>query len=295
MAARRSRLASLAAISALALAGLGASSAGAARDFPRDFLWGTANAGFQSEAGQGRNADPNSDWFAWTHDPQNIADGTVSGDQPEDGPGFWKRYRSDLRLASKQLNNTAFRFSIEWSRIFPRSTEPIEVGARISKRELERLDRRANQAAVRHYAKLLERAGELGLTPFVTLHHWTIPTWLHDPIAARDGARGQRPERRAAAARARRLARPGDGRGVPQVLRLPGLEARRTGRLLEHAERAAGRGHLRLRERPRPVRGLLATRRLQLHRRGRRADQPRAREHRRLRRAQALRPRRRRR
>ena len=193
MAARRSRLASLAAISALALAGLGASSAGAARDFPRDFLWGTANAGFQSEAGQGRNADPNSDWFAWTHDPRNIADGTVSGDQPEDGPGFWKRYRSDLRLASKQLNNTAFRFSIEWSRIFPRSTEPVEVGARISKRELERLDRRANQAAVRHYAKLLDRAGELGLTPFVTLHHWTIPTWLHDPIAARDALAGSDP------------------------------------------------------------------------------------------------------
>ena len=38
--------------------------AGAAeRDFPRDFLWGTAIAGLQAEAGgQPSNADPRSDW-----------------------------------------------------------------------------------------------------------------------------------------------------------------------------------------------------------------------------------------
>ena len=96
----------------------------AGASFPRGFLWGTANAGFQTEGGKGRNVDPNSDWYVWTHDAQNVADGTVSGDQPEDGPGFWKRFRSDLDLAADDLDNNAFRFSVEWPRIFPRSTEP---------------------------------------------------------------------------------------------------------------------------------------------------------------------------
>ena len=169
---------------ALTLAVL-APTADAAGSFPPGFLWGTANAGFQSEAGQGRHTDPNSDWFVWTHDPANIADGTVSGDQPESGPGFWKLFRDDLDLAANQLHNDAFRFSVEWPRIFPRSTESVDVGARIDQQELRRLDKLANQRAVRHYRRVLRAANRRGLTPFVTLHHWTIPSWLHDPVATR--------------------------------------------------------------------------------------------------------------
>ena len=169
---------------ALTLAVL-APTADAAGSFPPGFLWGTANAGFQSEAGQGRHTDPNSDWFVWTHDPANIADGTVSGDQPESGPGFWKLFRDDLDLAANQLHNDAFRFSVEWPRIFPRSTESVDVGARIDQQELRRLDKLANQSAVRHYRRVLRAANRRGLTPFVTLHHWTIPSWLHDPVATR--------------------------------------------------------------------------------------------------------------
>ena len=161
--------------------------------FPADFLWGTAGAGFQSEAGRGKHVDPNSDWYAWTHDAANIADGTVSGELPEQGPGHWKLYKRDFDLAAEELNNNAIRFSIEWPRIFPRSTESIDVGAKISKAELERLDRRANQNAVRHYAKVLKAATARGLTPFVTLHHWTLPSWLHDPAATRDALAGRDP------------------------------------------------------------------------------------------------------
>ena len=211
---------------ALALAALLAPAASAARDFPRDFLWGTANAGFQSEGGQGRNADPNSDWYAWTHDPTNISSGIVSGDQPEQGPGFWRRYRSDLDLAADELHNNAFRFSIEWSRIFPRSTEDIDVGARIRKRDLKRLDKRANQRAVRHYLKLLRAANARGLTPFVTLHHWTLPTWLHDPIATRDALAGIDPNANLPPLERGRLARRRHRGRVSQVRRVPRLEAR---------------------------------------------------------------------
>jgi beta-galactosidase len=157
----------------------------AAEPFGDGFLWGTAIAGFQAEAGKGRNADPGSDWYVWTHDPGNIAAGTVSGDLPEDGPGHWQRFRHDLDLAADDLRNNAFRFSIEWSRIFPRSTEEVDVGAEIDEADLRRLDRLADQRAVHHYRNVLGAAAKRDITPFVTLHHWTIPSWLHDPIDTR--------------------------------------------------------------------------------------------------------------
>ena len=66
---------------ALALLAWAPAANAAERDFPRSFLWGTAIAGLQSEAG-GRpaNADPRSDWWVWSHDAQNIQKGWVSGD-----------------------------------------------------------------------------------------------------------------------------------------------------------------------------------------------------------------------
>jgi beta-galactosidase len=191
---RRARSVVWAAWCAATLCGaLVAPATGRAEPFPDGFFWGTAIAGFQTEAGKGRNADPMSDWYVWTHDPGNIADRTVSGDLPEDGPGHWARFRSDLDLVADQLHNNAFRFSIEWSRIFPRSTEGIEVGNRIDEGDLQRLDRLANGQAVHHYRKVLDAAAKRGITPFVTLHHWTLPTWLHDPIATRAALAGRGP------------------------------------------------------------------------------------------------------
>ena len=54
--------------------------------------------------------------------PTNIAAGRVSGDRVERGPGHWRRYRADAALARRRLGANAFRLSIEWSRVFPRST-----------------------------------------------------------------------------------------------------------------------------------------------------------------------------
>ncbi|MEM3623453.1 MAG: glycoside hydrolase family 1 protein, partial [Candidatus Bathyarchaeia archaeon] len=53
--------------------------------FPKKFLWGVSASGFQFEMGDlaGKNLDPNTDWYAWVHDAQNIRKGLVSGDLPE--------------------------------------------------------------------------------------------------------------------------------------------------------------------------------------------------------------------
>lgn len=163
-------------------------------EFPPGFLWGTAVAGFQTEAGGvPANGDPGSDWWVWTHDATNVTNGVVSGDLPENGPGFWDRYPGDLKLAQKRLRNNAFRLGIEWSRIFPVSTAGVDIGGGITPTVLQQLDLLADQAAVAHYRAVFDAIRAQGLVPFVTLVHFTLPLWIHDPLATRDALAGADP------------------------------------------------------------------------------------------------------
>jgi len=59
----------------------------------------------------------------------------------------------------RKLNQNAYRFSIEWSRI-----EPEE--GKFDKREIE------------HYRKVLQELKSRGIKAMVTLHHFTLPLWL---------------------------------------------------------------------------------------------------------------------
>lgn len=177
----------LAATVLLALAPAAAVVAAGKRDFPRDFLWGTAISGFQTEAGgEPSRADRGSDWWVWSHDQGNIDAGRVSGDRVEEGPGHWRLYRRDARLAADRLGANAYRFSLEWSRLFPRSTAKARTP-----RELDRL---VDQRAARHYEAELRRARRLGMTPMVTLNHFTLPSWLHDPLAVNAALAGIGPD-----------------------------------------------------------------------------------------------------
>ncbi|MFM9022478.1 MAG: family 1 glycosylhydrolase [Solirubrobacterales bacterium] len=121
----------LAVVASLALAALAPAAANGApaEKFPKGFMWGVAGSGFQTEMGAGaQNSDPGSDWWAWVRDPQNIADGHVSGDLPENGPGGWATaFEQDIRLA-RGLGLNTWRMGVEWSRIFPTSTAPVATG-----------------------------------------------------------------------------------------------------------------------------------------------------------------------
>ncbi|RLI43997.1 glycoside hydrolase family 1 protein [Candidatus Bathyarchaeota archaeon] len=164
--------------------------------FPKDFLWGTATSAFQIEMGRGE-PDPNSDWYVWVHDEDNIKNGLVSGDLPENGPGFWELYPEDLRRAKDELGNNAFRMSIDWSRIFPNPTweVPVKVSfnstgdvchVEISDESMHLLEEKAYQPSVKKYRDILTECKKLGLTVLLTLYHWPLPLWIHDPIACRD-------------------------------------------------------------------------------------------------------------
>ncbi len=70
----------------------------------------------------------------------------------------YNRYPEDIkRLSDAGLN--AYRFSIEWARI-----EPEE--GRFDEREIA------------HYRDMLRCCREYGVTPIVTLHHFSSPAWL---------------------------------------------------------------------------------------------------------------------
>lgn len=121
--------------------------------FPRGFLWGAAVSGHQTE-GNNVNADQ---WLLETVKPTLPL--TPSGD----ACNSFELWREDLDLV-RSLNLNCFRFSIEWPRVEP---EPGQFSI----------------AMLDHYKRIIETCLALGISPVVTLCHFTTPRWF----AARGG------------------------------------------------------------------------------------------------------------
>lgn len=219
-----SLLLSLAALAAPAPAGA------ATAKFPRGFTWGVALAGFQSDMAHGSSLDTHSDWWAWTHDAGNIDAKRVTTDDPGNGPGFWQLHRYDAQLARQELGAGALRMSLEWSRIFPRSTAAVKTGTIVTGRDLRRLDQLADRSAVRHYRAILKSLRANRLRPLVTVNHFTLPLWIHDPVRIRDQL-----ARRAADAPLPRLERAGwlDDATVREFRKLSAYVAWKLGDLVD--------------------------------------------------------------
>ena len=112
------------------------------------FLWGVATSSHQIEGHNDKN-----DWWQWEVEGR-IEGGVRSGAATD----HWNRYKEDLRLAA-ELGLNSYRFSIEWSRIEP------EEG-------------RFDSNALKWYSDLITECEARGLTPMLTLHHFTSPQWL---------------------------------------------------------------------------------------------------------------------
>ncbi len=113
------------------------------------FLWGAGTSAHQVEGGNDRN-----DWWDWESRPGAIRNGDRSGRACL----HWDRYEEDLDLL-RGLGLNAYRLSIEWSRIEP---------------EREHYD----EVAIDHYRRVLLACRARGITPMVTLHHFTNPRWF---------------------------------------------------------------------------------------------------------------------
>ncbi|NUT38730.1 MAG: family 1 glycosylhydrolase [Thermoactinospora sp.] len=112
------------------------------------FLWGAAGSAHQTE---GNNVA--SDLWA--------LENSAASPFPErsgDACDAYHRWPEDLDLL-RELGFDAYRFSVEWARVEP------EEG-------------RVSKAALGHYRRIVEGCLERGLTPVVTLHHFTSPRWF---------------------------------------------------------------------------------------------------------------------
>jgi beta-galactosidase len=152
--------------------------------FPEDFLWGTAIAGFQVDPGcPSIDAeiceDRASDWYQWVTDPDLVAESGnhLSGEPLSAGPGHHELWAEDLDAAVALGTNT-IRVSIEWSRLFPVSTEGATTP--------EELALLADPDAVAWYDAYIDGIVARGLTPMVTLNHYTLPLWVHDGKACHE-------------------------------------------------------------------------------------------------------------
>jgi len=129
----------------------GASMAQATLNFPRGFMWGTATASHQVE---GNNI--NNNWYAWEQSGHIIERQTCGL-----ACDWWGgRWREDFDRAAENGQN-AHRLSIEWSRVQPNAN-------------------RWDEDALDYYRQMVRGLIERGLTPMVTLHHFTEPLWISE-------------------------------------------------------------------------------------------------------------------
>lgn len=164
--------------------------------FPKRFMWGISMAAFQYEMGvSDKSLDPNNDWYMWVHNKKNIESKIVSGDMPEHGPGYWDLYKQDHKWAEWMKLNT-WRINPEWSRIFPKSTKEVKVSVtsdeegvkdvEVDESALRKLDALADKLAVKHYKEIFRDIKRRDMKLILNLYHWPLPTWIHDPIRARE-------------------------------------------------------------------------------------------------------------
>ena len=124
--------------------------------FPKNFMWGTATAAHQVE---GNNT--NNNWYAWEHQKDSNGKSRIhNNDKSGIAANHWNLYRDDISLMN-DLGVSYYRFSVEWSKIEP------ESGI-------------INEEALEHYRDVCIALIDSGLTPVITLHHFSHPIWFEE-------------------------------------------------------------------------------------------------------------------
>ena len=127
-------------------------------NFPQDFLWGTSTSGPQTEgrfAGDGKGDNL---WDYWYQvEPHRF--------RFQEGPGltstFYENWEEDIELLV-ETGHTAFRTSIQWSRIFPKGRGEV------------------NPVGVAFYRQVFERIKSKGIHLMVNLYHFDLPFALQE-------------------------------------------------------------------------------------------------------------------
>jgi beta-glucosidase len=130
--------------------------AGKRRPFPETFLWGAALSEYQNS---GALNCPDSNWAHWEATRfKNGKPHIVHNQKSGKADDFWHSYAADIKLMLK-VGINSLRFSIEWSVIEPQEGQ-------------------FNEQALQYYYKRCKALQEAGITPMITLHHFTHPQWF---------------------------------------------------------------------------------------------------------------------
>lgn len=111
---------------------------------------GVATSSFQCEGSLDTDGHPETNWSAWQRSGRVESIGAACD--------LWRRFDLVVERA-RSMKTTVFRLSFEWSRLCP---------------DGEHIDARA----ARGYAERIAALRRAGITPIVTLQHFTHPAWL---------------------------------------------------------------------------------------------------------------------
>lgn len=123
-------------------------------EFPKQFLWGAATSAFQAEG-------------AYLEDGKGLSIADIRAQRKRDSQmdtavsvDHYHHWKEDVALM-KELGLKSYRFSINWTRIFPKGTEAIP-----------------NTKGLAFYHKLIDSLLEADIVPMVTMHHFDLPIGL---------------------------------------------------------------------------------------------------------------------
>lgn len=126
-----------------------------AKEFPSDFIFGTASSSFQVEGGASEKERGKSIWDDFCEVPGAIFDGSngiIACDH-------YHRYAEDIEML-KKLGTGSYRFSISWPRIIPDG------------------DGSVSETGITFYKNLLFELQRHGIKAVATLYHWDLPSAL---------------------------------------------------------------------------------------------------------------------
>ncbi|XP_052245872.1 lactase/phlorizin hydrolase-like isoform X2 [Dreissena polymorpha] len=125
--------------------------------FPADFEWSAGTSAYQIEGAASEGRKGESVWDRFAAQLGNIN----GGGSPSMAADSYQRYKEDVQLL-RHLGVTSYRFSIAWSRIFPKGRGSV------------------NQEGVNYYKRLIAELRVWNIKPIVTLYHLDLPQALHD-------------------------------------------------------------------------------------------------------------------
>lgn len=125
--------------------------------FRCDFLWGSASAAYQVEGAWDKDGKGPSVWDIYTKEPGTTYKNT-NGDIAVDN---YNKYKEDVALMA-EMGLKAYRFSISWSRIYPKGRGEV------------------NEEGLKFYNNLIDELIENNIEPIITIYHWDLPQHLQD-------------------------------------------------------------------------------------------------------------------